>query len=114
MRIKSVASGCLWFSILLCLLRVWSARSEPAGGNSADVKEMSSKTIQQALEAHNQELLSIPSIVGTAQGLCESTPCIRVMVRRQSPSLERKILSILKGYPVRIEETGSVRTRHPK
>jgi hypothetical protein len=68
------------------------------------------KTIEEVLKENSKELLSVPGVVGTAQGLCDNRPCIKVYVTRKTPALKKKIPDILKGYPVMIEETGEFRT----
>lgn len=70
---------------------------------------MGTKTIEQALKEHTNELMSIPGVVGTAIGLCDERPCIKVYVTEKTPELERKIPSILEGYPVMVEESGEFR-----
>lgn len=70
---------------------------------------MPAKTIEEVLKKHTRELMSIPGVVGTAQGLCDDTPCIKVFVIKKTPGLDRKIPDILEGYPVMIEETGEIR-----
>lgn len=70
---------------------------------------MTAKTIEQVLEQHTRELMSIPGVVGTAAGLCGRAPCVKVYVMKRTPDLERKIPDTLDGYPVMIEETGEIR-----
>jgi hypothetical protein len=67
---------------------------------------MTAKTIQEVLKENNKELLSVPGVVGTAQGVCDNKPCIKVYVTRKTRELDKKIPDILEGYPVVIEETG--------
>ena len=74
--------------------------------NGQGVDTMPSKTIEEVLKEHTEELMSIPGVVGTAEGLCDSNPCIKVFVIKITPELEQKILNILEGYPVEVEETG--------
>ncbi len=50
--------------------------------------------------------MSIPGVVGTGEGLCNGNPCIKVFVIEFTQELEQKILNILEGYPVEVEETG--------
>jgi hypothetical protein len=76
--------------------------------------QMSSKDIGLALKEHTQELMSLSGVVGTGQGLCDNQPCIKVFVTEQSPDLEEKVNTILKGYPFVIQETGRFRTRPEK
>jgi hypothetical protein len=100
--------------ILLGIMACALACASPVGINPTEGETMSPNTIQEALKTHNDELLSIPGVVGTAQALCQGTPCIRVMVSEKTPSVEQKILSILEGYPVQIRETGTIRPRPQK
>ncbi len=67
---------------------------------------MSSKTIEEVLKEHTEELMSMKGVVGTAEGLCNGNPCIKVFVIEFTPEVEQKILNILEGYPVEVEETG--------
>ncbi len=53
--------------------------------------------------------MSIPGVVGTGQGLCGGSPCIKVFVVRKTPELEKKIPPSIEGCPVEIVETGEIR-----
>lgn len=70
---------------------------------------MPAKTIEEVLKDHTKELMSVPGVVGTALGLCDDTPCIKVYVVKKTSELDQKIPDILEGYPVMIEETGEIR-----
>ena len=70
---------------------------------------MTSKSMAETLKEHSGELMSLPGVVGTAQGLCDSDPCIEVYVIKKTPELEKQIPRTLDGYPVRVEETGEIR-----
>ena len=70
---------------------------------------MPSKPIEKVLEEHTNELMSIEGVVGTAEGLCNSKPCIKVYVIKKTPQLTQRIPTKLEGYPVVIEETGEFR-----
>ena len=67
---------------------------------------MPSKTIEEVLKKHTEELMSIPGVVGTAEGLCNNDPCVKVFVIEFTEELEQKILNILENFPVEVEETG--------
>ncbi len=71
--------------------------------------EMVSQTIQQVLQEHTNELMSIPGVVGTAEGLCDGQPCIKVLVIKKTSEIEEKIPKIIEGYPVKIESTGEIK-----
>lgn len=70
---------------------------------------MSGRTIEEVLKAHTGELMSLPGVVGTAQGLCANQPCIKVYVEKMGAGTGEKIPDSIEGYPVEIEETGMFR-----
>lgn len=70
---------------------------------------MTTKTIEEVLKEHTEELMSLPGVVGTAQGICNDKPCIKVYVVEKTPELDQKIPDILEGYPVVMEESGEIR-----
>jgi hypothetical protein len=71
---------------------------------------MPGMTIEAVLKKHTEALMSLPGVVGTAQGLCEGRDCIKVFVRQRTPELEQRIPAVLEGYQVSIEESGEIRT----
>ncbi len=72
-------------------------------------KGMPAKPIEQVLSEHTDDLMSIPGVIGTAQGLRDNKPCIMVLVIKKTPELNQKIPGVLEGYPVVVEETGEIR-----
>lgn len=74
---------------------------------------MPEKTIAAVLEEHTPELMSLPGVVGTAQGECAGEPCIKVFVTKTTSDLLQRIPSAIEGYPVAIEETGEIRALDP-
>ena len=64
------------------------------------------RTIEEVLKEHTDSLMSLPGVVGTAQGRCEGKPCIKVFVAKKTPQPLRQIPSSLEGYLVAVEETG--------
>jgi hypothetical protein len=70
---------------------------------------MTAETIKEVLKKHTKDLMSMPGVVGTGQGLCEGKPCIKVFVIEKTPDLDQKIPKTLDGYPVVIEETGEIK-----
>jgi hypothetical protein len=71
----------------------------------------SRRDIGEVLRAHDQELLKLPNVVGVYVGLLadEKTPCLKVMLSRETPATERALPKSLEGYPVVAEVTGEVR-----
>ena len=72
---------------------------------------MAKKTIKEVLKEKTNELMSLPGVVGIAEGLCDDKPCIKVFVIEKKPELKEKISHILESYPVIIEETSEIRAR---
>ncbi len=72
-------------------------------------KQVTAKTIVEVLKDHTEELMSLSGVVGTAQGLCDDKPCIKVYVIKKTSELAQKIPDIIEGYKVMIEETGEIR-----
>jgi hypothetical protein len=70
---------------------------------------MPDKTIEQVLQDNTGQWMAIPGVEGTAIGLYEGKPCIRIFTSLKPQQLQNKIPSTAKGYPVIIEETGSFR-----
>ena len=71
---------------------------------------MGQKTIGQVLREQTPELLSIPGVVGTAEGSRKGKPCIEVYVVKKTPELRKRIPKSLEGYPVILKETGNIRS----
>ena len=70
---------------------------------------MPSKTIEQVQQEHTDEWMAIPGVEGTAIGLYEGKPCIKIFTSSKPQQLQNKIPSTIEGYPVIIEETGEFR-----
>lgn len=72
-------------------------------------RQVTAKTIEEVLKEHTDKLMSLPGVVGTAQGLCDNKPCIKVYVIEKTSELVQKIPDIIEGYQVVVEETGEIR-----
>ena len=70
------------------------------------------RDIKAVLADHDKDLLAIPGVVGVYVGLTadQKTSCLKVMLARKDPNLERQIPRELEGYPVVTEVTGEI---HP-
>ncbi len=69
------------------------------------------RDINAVLADHDRELLALPGVVGVYVGLLKDnqTPCLKVMLARKDPGLERVIPRTLEGHPVVTEVTGEIR-----
>ena len=75
---------------------------------------MPDKTIEQVLSEHTDRLMSIPGVVGTAQGECAGTPCIKVLVVEQTPALLNEVPSSIEGYAVELLTAGEIKALDPE
>jgi len=71
---------------------------------------MSEKTIEQVQEEHTDKWMAIPAVEGTAIGLFEGKPCIKIFTSSRTDQIRTKIPTKIEGYPVIIEETGAFRS----
>jgi hypothetical protein len=71
----------------------------------------SRRDINAVLADHDKELMAISGVVGVYVGLLPDgqTPCLKVMLARQTPETLRAIPKRLEGFPVVTEVTGEIR-----
>ena len=77
-------------------------------------KSVANKTIEEVQEDHTDEWMAIPGVEGTAIGLFEGKPCIKILTFSKPQQLRANIPSTIEGYPVIIEETGEFRALDPE
>jgi hypothetical protein len=65
--------------------------------------------IEEVKERNEQQLMSIPGVVGVAIGDSNGQPTIIVMVKNESSELKQHVPHRLEGYPVTIDFTGEIR-----
>ena len=71
---------------------------------------MPKRDINAVMESHVNELMAIRGVTGVAIGaLDDGTPCILVLVLKESEELTRQIPRKLEGHPVRIFESGEIK-----
>ena len=73
---------------------------------------IASDTIEQVINKHTEELMSIPGVVGVGQGICDNKLCIKVYIIEKSHETDTKIPASLDGYKISTEVTGEIRA-HP-
>jgi hypothetical protein len=99
--VARVFAGALGLALLI------GCQKSMAPGNSSSAR----RDINAVLAANDRRLMAIPGVVGVYVGLLDDgkTPCLKVMVARKTPELERAIPRNLEGYPVVTEVTGEIR-----
>ena len=74
-------------------------------------QRMTEKPIEAVLAAHNDSLMAVPGVVGTAIGRCNGMPCIRVFMRDSASAARARLSDRLEGYTLRVEVTGTFHAR---
>ena len=85
---------------------------EPGKGFAGNDNEntLSSESVKLVIKSHAGELMSIPGVIGIAQGLCNNKPCIKVFVDKRMPESEQTIPEIIEGFKVDIVQSGVFHT----
>lgn len=101
---------CSVLSVILLLIAC-SAAMRSQVNQTGQQESMTQKDINAVLKDHDKELLTIPGVVGVYVGLLpdDKTPCLKVMVVKETEDLKRRIPKSIEGYPVLIEESGVIR-----
>jgi hypothetical protein len=72
------------------------------------------EVVSQALEQQRDRIMWQPGVVGTGLSLCDGEPCIKILVVRCSPELQRALEQILANQRFIIEESGPIRAQPEK
>lgn len=67
---------------------------------------MPDETVNAVLERHARRIVSLPGVVGIAEGEADGRPCIRVFVAQKTEQLLGSIPQEVEGWTVIVEETG--------
>lgn len=86
--------------------------SERRGGQliqqTQDETAVPKRDIEAVQRQMSDEWMKIAGVVGTAIGLKDGRPCIKVYVQSRTPALEKVIPQSVEGFPVHIEVTGPI------
>src|SRR4030067_3455439 len=101
---------CPVLTVILLSIACSAAMRSPVN-QTGQQESMTKKDINAVLKDHDKELLGIPGVVGVYVGLLpdNKTPCLKVMVVKETEDLKRRIPKSIEGYPVLIEESGVIR-----
>lgn len=94
--------------VLVAVAMLWSCG---ASAKQEEQQMVTSRPIEEVLAAHTDSLMAVPGVVGTAIGLCDGAPCIRVLLAAASEAARQRIPARIEGYPVKVEVTGQIRAR---
>jgi len=83
-----------------------SQHGKPAGRAA---RLAAARPLEEVLQAHTDQLMAMPGVVGVAEGVCDGRPCIKVFVARKTPDVLKAIPASVEGYPVAVDETGEFR-----
>lgn len=68
-----------------------------------------SDPLERAQARVTRKVIDLEGVTGTALGLCDGKPCIKVYVESASESLRRRLPTSEGDYPVVVEVTGTFR-----
>lgn len=68
-------------------------------------------SVHEVLERHRDAWMETRGVVGTGVGRCDGDPCLVIYLRALTDELEAELPDCVEGYPVRLEETGTVTPR---
>jgi hypothetical protein len=83
--------------------------SRETGGNFKKGQRMPARTVEEVLQENADAWMAMPGVAGTAIGMVEGKPCIRIFTTSKPEDVRDKIPAEVEGYPVIIEETGEFR-----
>jgi hypothetical protein len=99
--------------VLLWFAATMMSCSREQAENGQEDPSMPNKSLEEVLQEHTNSLMAMSGVVGTAQGLCDGEPCIRVFVTKKSDELMGQIPPQIEGYLVDVQETGEFRKLDP-
>jgi hypothetical protein len=110
MRLRSINRRLLQAPVVSLLFLLYGCHGGPER-IPAENNQMPKRDINAVLRDHDQELMSIPGVVGVYVGLRadQKTPCLRVMAAKKTKDLQRLVPKSIEGYKVELEETGLIR-----
>ena len=77
---------------------------QPEGAQEGDV--VGRGTIEDAQARVTRKVIDLEGVTGTALGLCDGKPCIKVYVENDSSSIVSRLPRSESGFPVVVEVTG--------
>jgi hypothetical protein len=108
--VRLLGTGLLISALTLVAIACRSSGKRPIqqpGGRESVARN----DINDVLRRHGAELMAIPGVVGVAVGLMddEKTPCLKVLVVRNTEEVRKKLPKSIEGFAIVIEESGVIR-----
>lgn len=96
-----------------CLVLACAPDRAPGSGDpgAQTVGDTVSDALERAQARVTRKVIDLAGVTGTAVGMCNGKPCIKVYVEAASDSLRRRLPRSEGGYPVVVEVTGKFRSR---
>lgn len=69
---------------------------------------MPARAIDVVLRDHSPRLMALPGVVSVSEGSRDGRPCIRVLIRKKTRDLLKRIPPDIEGYAVEVDESGRV------
>ena len=101
----------LWGAWLALALLVGCNGARGPASEGAEEAQVADTSIVAAQEALTSEVMGRPGVAGTAIGLCDGEPCIKVYLTSPAPEVREGIPTRYRGFTVNVEVTGEFRPR---
>ncbi|MFA4946994.1 MAG: hypothetical protein WC674_00605 [Candidatus Krumholzibacteriia bacterium] len=96
--------------ILTMAIAIQVAGCRKSSENEGGAPAMSTDDVIRVMDAHVNDLMAIPGVVGVAVGaLDDGRLCIKVLVVKKTSEHRKRVPREIEGYPVVIEESGEIR-----
>lgn len=110
-RVQSVrfpGKNRLWMGTAVVLCSLFLLACDDRTSTTDDVgAETASTPLIEVIRSQTDSLMSLDGVIGVAEGRCATEECIVVLVTSSTPAVE-SLPRELGGYPVQIQQTGSV------
>ena len=83
--------------------------AEEAAPSTPEQATVTASTIEEAQQHLTDSVMSLAGVTGIMIGECDGTPCIKVLVVRQTDELAEQVPSAFEGFLVELEVTGEIR-----
>ena len=101
-------------NLIVTLLWGFLLLSGAYGCRTNDNHDQTNKDVMQGinkvLDSHSKEWMDISGVVGCYATVNDNgQPCIRIMIKKRTPELVKKLPTTIESYPVEIEESGEIK-----
>jgi len=106
-RIRSIARLVAFHVVFLSIAGCNYPETDNITPTVQEESIVSQDDIAAAIAAHSMQIMQLDDVAGIGEGLCEGSPCVKVLLTKDNPATRKAIQTILNGIPAAIETSGS-------